>query len=164
MARRSVTMTATGGDLVTTARTYQFSGNGLDFLGAPAMLGRLWTASEAPEGVAPPPVAVISFLFWKSHFGAAPNVIGKSLELNHQKYTVIGVVGPRFTWGDGDVYLPLPAGVLGATAHARDRHPHGSGRAAVERARSHPHLRSLDHRHRAASRRWPEHWPQRLRA
>jgi len=111
MARRSVTMTATGGDLVTTARTYQFSGNGLDFLGAPAMLGRLWTASEVPEGVAPPPVAVISFLFWKSHFGAAPDVIGKSLELNHQKYTVIGVVGPRFTWGDGDVYLPLPAGV-----------------------------------------------------
>jgi predicted permease len=111
MARRSVTMTATGGDLVTTARTYQFSGNGLDFLGVPAMLGRLWTASEAPEGVAPPPVAVISFLFWKSHFGAAPNVIGKSLELDHQKYTVIGVVGPRFTWGDGDVYLPLPAGI-----------------------------------------------------
>jgi predicted permease len=111
MARRSVTMTATGGDLVTTARTYQFSGNGLDFLGAPAMLGRLWTTSEAPEGVAPPPVAVISFLFWKSHFGAAPDVIGKSLELNHQKYTVIGVVGPRFTWGDGDVFLPLPAGI-----------------------------------------------------
>jgi len=111
MTRRSVTMIATGGDLVTTARTYQFSGNGLDFLGAPAMLGRLWTASEAPEGVAPPPVAVISFLFWKNHFGAAPDVIGKSLELNHQKYTVIGVVGPRFTWGDGDVYLPMPAGV-----------------------------------------------------
>jgi len=43
--------------------------------------------------------------------GAAPDVIGKSLELNHQKYTVIGVVGPRFTWGDGDVYLPMPAGV-----------------------------------------------------
>jgi predicted permease len=109
MARRSVTMTATGGDLVTTARAYQFSGNGLDFLGAPAMMGRLWIASEAPEGVAPPPVAVISYLFWKSHFGAAPDVIGKSLELDHHKYTVIGVVGPRFTWGDGDVYLPLPA-------------------------------------------------------
>jgi predicted permease len=109
MARRTVTMTATGGDLVTTARAYQFSGNGLDFLGAPAMLGRLWTTSEVPEGVAPPPIAVISYLFWKSHFGADPKVIGKSLELNHRKYTVIGVVGPRFTWGDGDVYLPLPA-------------------------------------------------------
>ena len=115
MARRSVTMIATGGDLITTARTYQFSGNGLDFLGAPAMLGRLWTAQEVPEGVAPPPVAVISFLFWKKHFGAAPDIIGKTLELNHQKYTVIGVVGPRFTWGDGDVYLPLPAGLEAQT-------------------------------------------------
>ena len=111
MAQREVTMIATGGDVVTTAKAYQFSGNGLDFLGAPAMLGRLWTAREAPEGVAPPPVAVISFLFWKNHFGAAPDVIGKPLELNHQKYTVIGVVGPRFTWGDGEVYLPMPAGI-----------------------------------------------------
>ena len=109
MVRRNETMTATGGDLVTTARTYQFSGNGFDFLGAPAMLGRVWTASDLPEGIAAPPVAVISFLFWKSHFGADRNVIGKALELNHRKYTVIGVVGPRFTWGDGDVYLPLPA-------------------------------------------------------
>src|ERR1017187_4880225 len=111
MTQRSVTMIATGGEVVTTAKTYQFSGNGLDFLGAPAMLGRIWTAKEAPEGVAPPPVAVISFLFWKNHFGAAPDVIGKPLELNHQKYTVIGVVGPRFTWGDGEVYLPMPSGI-----------------------------------------------------
>ena len=72
MTRRDVSMIDTGGDLVTTARAYEFSGNGLDFLGAPAMLGRLWTTSEAPEGVAPPSIAVISFLFWKSHFGAAP--------------------------------------------------------------------------------------------
>ena len=111
MTRRDVSMIVTGGDLVTTARAYEFSGNGLDFLGAPAMLGRLWTTSEAPEGVAPPSIAVISFLFWKSHFGAAPDVIGKRLELNHQSYTVIGVVVPRFTWGDGDVYLPNPADV-----------------------------------------------------
>jgi predicted permease len=111
MTQHQITMIATGGDIVTTARVYQFTGNGLDFLGAPAMLGRLWTAQDAPEGVAPPPVAVISFLFWKKYFAAAPDVIGKSLELNHQKYTVIGVVGPRFTWGDGDVYLPIPAGV-----------------------------------------------------
>ena len=111
MAQRRVSMIATDGDLVTTVQTMQQSGNGLEFLGAPAMLGRLWTAQEAPEGVAPPPVAVISFLFWKKHFGAAPDVIGKTLALNHQKYTVIGVVGPRFTWGDGDVYLPLPAGL-----------------------------------------------------
>jgi predicted permease len=111
MTQHEVTMIATGGDVTTTVRTYQFSGNGLDFLGAPAMLGRLWTAQEAPEGVAPPPVAVISFLFWKNHFNAAPDVIGKFLELNHQKYTVVGVVGPRFTWGDGDVYVPMPAGI-----------------------------------------------------
>ncbi|MFZ1015051.1 MAG: FtsX-like permease family protein, partial [Terracidiphilus sp.] len=65
----------------------------------------------APEGVAPPPVAVISYLFWKSHFASDPNVLGQVLELNQHKYTVIGVVGPRFTWHDSEVYLPMPSGM-----------------------------------------------------
>ena len=32
---------------------------------------------KRPEGVAPPPVAVISYLFWKSHFASDPNVLGQ---------------------------------------------------------------------------------------
>ena len=36
-------------------------------------------------------------------------MLGKVLELNQHNYTVIGVVGPRFTWHDSEVYLPMPA-------------------------------------------------------
>jgi len=111
LAQRNVDMTVTDGDLPQVVSTLQFTGNGFEFLTAPPLLGRTFTAAEAPEGSAPPPVAVISYLFWKSHFAARPDVIGKSLELNHQKYTVIGVTGPRFTWTDATVYLPLPAGI-----------------------------------------------------
>ena len=74
-------------------------------------MGRVFTGSEAPVGKAPPRVAVISYLFWKSHFASNPDVLGKVLELSHKKYTVIGVVGPRFTWHDSEVYVPMPAGV-----------------------------------------------------
>jgi predicted permease len=104
-------MVATDGEIPQSVKVLEFTGNGLQFFGAPPLMGRVFTATEAPEGVAPPPVAVISYLFWKSHFASAPDVLGKTLELNQHKYTVIGVVGPRFTWGDGEVYLPLPAGM-----------------------------------------------------
>jgi hypothetical protein len=34
-------------------------------------------------------------------------VIGKSIELVRKGYTIVGVASSRFTWDDGDVYLPL---------------------------------------------------------
>lgn len=43
------------------------------------------------------PVAVISHALWRRHFGAAPDVVGRSLELNNLGYEVIGVAPERFT-------------------------------------------------------------------
>ena len=108
-AQNDTSMVATDGDIPQSVKVLELTGNGLQFLGAPPLMGRLFTAAEAPSGVAPPPVAVISYPFWKTHFASSPDVLGKVLELNQQKYTVIGVVGPRFTWHDSEVYLPMPA-------------------------------------------------------
>jgi predicted permease len=111
MAQGDATMVATDGEIPQSVKVLQMTGNGLQFLDAPPLMGRVFTKAEAPEGVAPPPVAVISYPFWKTHFASSPDVLGKVLELNHQKYTVIGVVGPRFTWHDSEVYVPMPAGL-----------------------------------------------------
>ena len=110
-AQNDASMVATDGDVPESVKVLEMTGNGLQFLGAPPLMGRVFTASEAPAGKAPPPVAVISYLFWKTHFASSPDVLGKVLELNHQKYNVIGVVGPRFTWHDSQVYVPMPAGM-----------------------------------------------------
>src|SRR5271170_5968614 len=83
--QHSVDTIATDGDSPVTVRAIEFSGNGFEFLGAPPLLGRAFTAQEAPEGVAPPDEAVISYLFWRKHFAQAPNVLGKVLELNHHR-------------------------------------------------------------------------------
>lgn len=104
-------MVATDREIPQSVKVLELSSGGLQVLDAPPLKGRLFTAAEAPEGVAPPPVAVISYLFWKSHFASDPNVLGQVLELNQHKYTVIGVVGPRFTWHDSEVYLPMPSGM-----------------------------------------------------
>jgi len=108
-AQNDTSMVATDGEIPQSVKVLELTGNGLQFLGAPPLMGRVFTAAEAPAGVAPQPVAVISYPFWKTHFASSPDVLGKILELNQQKYTVIGVVGPRFTWHDSEVYLPMPA-------------------------------------------------------
>jgi predicted permease len=108
-AQGDTNMIATDGDLPVSVKVLQMTGNGLDFLGAPPMLGRFFTTAEAPAGNEPPPVAVISYLFWRTHFDSRADVVGKNIELDHKKYTVIGVAGPRFTWHDSEVYLPMPA-------------------------------------------------------
>ena len=43
------------------------------------------------------PVAVLSHQFWQARFGASPAVIGQSLKLNQQSFTIIGVMPPTFT-------------------------------------------------------------------
>ena len=82
-----------------------YSPNMFDYMGVPPLLGREFTPADAPGGN-PEPVAVLSYLFWQRQYGASHDVIGKLIELDHKPYTVIGVVPPRFTWGDNDVYTP----------------------------------------------------------
>jgi predicted permease len=82
-----------------------YSPNLFEYMGVPPLLGREFTAADAPRGNASQ-VAVLSYLFWQRQFGGNRDVVGKTLELDHTLYTIVGVVPPRFTWGDSDVYLP----------------------------------------------------------
>jgi predicted permease len=99
----------TGEKFPVTVNVGLYSPNLFDYMGVPPLLGREFTPADAPGGN-PAPVAVLSYLFWQRQYGASHDVIGKLIELDHTPYTVIGVVPPRFTWGDSDVYLPaLPS-------------------------------------------------------
>ena len=71
------------------------------------MLGRTLLPSDAPDGQDPQPVVVLSYLFWQRHFNSDATVIGRTLQLVHKNYTIVGVLPSRFTWDDADVYLPL---------------------------------------------------------
>jgi predicted permease len=86
------------------------SPNVFRILGVPPILGRVFTAADAPRGSLMP-VAVLSYRFWMGHYAGRPEVLGKTVEMNHMPYMVIGVMPPRFTWGGADVYLPgAPSG------------------------------------------------------
>jgi putative ABC transport system permease protein len=100
-------LTVTGRDVPEDVQAIYMTGTGLQFLGVPAMLGRNFLPSDAPDGQEPQSVLVLSNKFWRRHFNGDPSVVGKSIQLAHQTYTILGVLPPRFTWRDGDVYLPL---------------------------------------------------------
>jgi predicted permease len=100
-------LTVTGADLPEDVSGVYLSSNGFNFLGVPPALGRGLQPSDAIDGQDPQPVAVLGYKFWLRHFNGDPSIIGKTIQLVRKNYTVVGVAGSRFTWGDGDVYLPL---------------------------------------------------------
>jgi predicted permease len=83
------------------------SGNAFQFFGVPAMLGRTFLPSDAPEGHAPQPVVVLTHQYWLRRFNGNPEIVGQSLRLNGRSYTILGVMPARFTWWDADLYIPL---------------------------------------------------------
>jgi macrolide transport system ATP-binding/permease protein len=70
------------------------SGGYYSALGVNAVIGRTITPDDDAPGA--PPVAMISYEYWKQRFGANPDVIGKSIEINGAPFTVIGVTPPGF--------------------------------------------------------------------
>jgi predicted permease len=95
----------TGDALPVTVSAGFYSPNLFTYMGVPPLLGRQFTPADAPGGNANP-VAVLSYQFWKKQYGGRLDIPGKTIELDHIPYTVIGVASQRFTWGDSDVYLP----------------------------------------------------------
>ena len=100
-------LTTTGGDLPEDVNAVYFTGNGFNHFGVPVMLGRGLLPSDAREGRDPEPVAVLGYKFWQRHYNGERDLVGKTIQLVHKNYTIVGVAQPRYTWGDGDVYLPL---------------------------------------------------------
>jgi predicted permease len=100
-------LTVTGSDLPEDVQGVYLTSNAFEFFGVPAALGRGLQPSDAIDGEDPQPVVVLSYKFWQRHFHSDPGVLGKTMRLVRDTYTIVGVAASRFTWGDGDVYLPL---------------------------------------------------------
>ncbi len=84
---------------------YRVTGNFFDVVGVPVALGRPMQSGERN-------VAVLDYGFWQNRLSADPSILGRTLILDGQPHTVIGVLPPghRTILGFGfapTLYLPV---------------------------------------------------------
>jgi len=87
--------TLTGGDAPQRIYAANVSANYFDVLGIKPILGRFFLPQEEANA-AGAPYLVLSYPLWQARFGADPQILGKSVEINQRHGTVIGVAPEGF--------------------------------------------------------------------
>ena len=105
-----------GGDRTVRAETMITSPDYFMLLGVKAQVGRVYTQQDSMPGFLDP--LVISDGFWRSNFGADPNIVGRKMHLDDDLYTIVGVMPAGFRHPgrtlDTDVEVWLATGFYGA--------------------------------------------------
>jgi predicted permease len=120
--RFPATVTIGYGDRAAQISAELVSGSYFPVLGVGAALGR----PIAPDDDAVPdskPVVVLSYSFWRNYFDGDPTIVGRTIALNSNAMTVIGVAQPGF---DG-VELGAPAKVFVPIMMKTEMTPHSDG-------------------------------------
>jgi len=89
------------------------SGNFFNALGSQPLLGRaIQPEDDQPGGNNR--VVVLSYTLWNSHFGADPKILGQTLNVNAEPFTVVGVMPQGFDFPEhSELWCPLiPGGGL----------------------------------------------------
>jgi predicted permease len=95
-----------GGDRAVLAPGCVVNWNFFQLLGINPQRGRLFTEADDRYGAAR--TVVVSHSLWQGRLGGDANVIGKTLRMANENYTVIGVLPPGFAYfRAADVYTPL---------------------------------------------------------
>ncbi len=72
-------------------------GNFFQVLGVEPAMGRLFTAEETQRGGRA--AVLLAHPFWQRQFAGDPRVVGRTIDLNGQPVTVVGVLPDRFDFG-----------------------------------------------------------------
>jgi len=83
------------------------SGNFFDVLQPKFILGHGFLKSECTDQPGGRPVVVISERLWRSRFGRDPGVIGKTLRVDRNELTIVGVTRPDFRGSMGGVVFDM---------------------------------------------------------
>src|SRR5581483_7501143 len=99
-------LTLTGGGESEKLNGNRVSSEFFSMLGTVPALGRNFLQSEDVPNAQR--VAIISHSLWESRFGSDHNIVGKSIVLDDEGYTVVGVLPADFRFSEPfDVYVPL---------------------------------------------------------
>ena len=95
----------TGGDHPEQVLGVHVTKNYFPLFGAPVVEGRTFTAAEdSPNGGR---VVVLSYGLWQRRFGGNRNIVGSTIQIDHQPWLVIGILGRNFiTETPADLWIP----------------------------------------------------------
>src|SRR5947207_7148114 len=114
------------GDTVKSVSGYSATGNYFDLLGVQPELGRFFHEADV-LGPNSAPYMVLSDSLWRSAFNADPGVVGTTVRLGKDPFTVLGVAPPRFhgteqfVWPD--YWIPVVNHVGAEYLRDRTGHP-----------------------------------------
>jgi putative ABC transport system permease protein len=91
-----------------------------EFLGMAALVGRVMQAADYEPGA--PPVFVMRYKTWVNRFNGDPAILNTTFVLNGTARTLVGVMPPRFAWGDADMWIPEKPIDAHTTANLFTRH------------------------------------------
>ncbi|MCA1826518.1 MAG: ABC transporter permease, partial [Myxococcales bacterium] len=78
----------------------------LPLLGVRPILGRLHGTDDDRAGA--PRTVVLSYGLWQRRFGGSANVVGRSIQLSGDSYTVVGILPRDLSFmSGGDVWVPM---------------------------------------------------------
>ena len=94
-----------------------------DILAVCPAIGRTFVADEGKIPGAHP-VAILGFALWNTQFGADPNILGKTIRINDQDYSAVGVMPKEFqpigALGGPDIWIPMMMTLSAFARNARE--------------------------------------------
>src|ERR1044071_863560 len=105
-AFESVSRNLTGSDEPERLPAAKVSTEFFNMLGVEPLLGRTIAPNEqGPNGQR---VLVISYGLWQRRFGGDKAVLGRTILLDDEPFTIIGVMPPQFRFDEGQAWFPFP--------------------------------------------------------
>jgi putative ABC transport system permease protein len=125
------------------------SANYFNLLGVSAQLGRTFSTGEDQSGQ--DHVVILGHELWERRFGSDPAVVGRTIRLNRQNYTVIGVMPASFRLLGfvTDVWTPLvvmPSDQTAAARRSRSLYAFARMKPGVTVAQARAEIATLAHR------------------
>jgi putative ABC transport system permease protein len=119
-ATSSTSFNLTGDGEPERVASYRVSSNFFPLLGVQPIRGRLFSAEEEASGANK--VALISYELWQSRYGGESSVINRDIQLNGEKFTVLGVMPKGFQFLEREVRLWVPLSFTQEEAANRSGH------------------------------------------
>jgi putative ABC transport system permease protein len=127
LGRMTLTATANGEPLAERVKVSRVTANLFPILGVSPARGRGIETGDEDRGAS----AVVSHELWRSHFGGAEDILGRTIRLNGVEYAIVGVMPAGFAYPEPDMGAWMPLDLRPRDASDRTDHYLGAvGRRA----------------------------------